>query len=69
MAAIIIRKQDLVNLGRKLMKEVYEHVNDSYMLTFDEVKKTKKDFEEYLTKFYLQEEELFKKKIIIQMKL
>ena len=61
MASIIIRKKDLVNLGKKLMKEVYKHVHDSYMLTFDEVKIQRKDFEKYLTKFYLDKEELFKK--------
>ena len=52
MSSVIIRKKELVNFGRKLMKEVYEHVHDSYMITFDEVKKERKDFEKYLTKFY-----------------
>ena len=52
MTSIIIRKKDLDNLGKKLIKEVYEYVNDDYMLTFDDVKLERKDFEKYLTKFY-----------------
>ena len=54
MASVIIRKKELVNLGRKLMKEVYNYLHDSYMLTFDDVKKERKDFEKYLTKFYYE---------------
>ena len=38
MACVIIRKKDLDKFGKKLMKEVYHHIHDDYMLTFDEVK-------------------------------
>ena len=38
MSAVIIRKKDLDKFGKKLMKEVYDHIHDDYMLTFDEVK-------------------------------
>ena len=38
MAAVIIRKKDLKNLGRKLMKEVYKFLHDEYILTFEEMK-------------------------------
>ena len=38
MSACIIRKKDLDQLGKKLMKKFYNHVYDDYMLTFDEVK-------------------------------
>ena len=38
MAAVIIRKKDLKNLGSKLMKEVYKFLHDDYILTFEEMK-------------------------------
>ena len=38
MSACIIKKKDLDQLGKKLMKKFYNHVYDDYMLTFDEVK-------------------------------
>ena len=38
MADLVIRKKDIVNLGRKLMKEVYEFLHDDYILTFEEMK-------------------------------
>ena len=39
MAACIIFKKDLEQLGKKLMKDFYHHVHDDYFLTtFDEVK-------------------------------
>ena len=39
MKSIIIFKKDLVNFGKRLMKEVYYHLHDNYFLKeFDEVK-------------------------------
>ena len=38
MADFIIRKKDLENLGRKLMKEVYKFLHDEYILSFEEMK-------------------------------
>ena len=48
MAAVIIRKKDLENLGRKLMKEVYKFLHDEYILTFEEMKVEKDKLEKYL---------------------
>ena len=31
MASVIIRKKDLDKIGKKLMKEVYQHVRNDYM--------------------------------------
>ena len=38
MTDLVIRKKDIENLGRKLMKEVYEFLHDDYILTFEEMK-------------------------------
>ena len=39
MAACIIKKKDLEELGKKLMQEFYHYVHEDYLLTtFDEVK-------------------------------
>ena len=48
MASVIIRKKDLDKIGKKLMKEVYQHVCDDYMLTFDEVKSERDYFDKNL---------------------
>ena len=54
MSACIIEKTDLVKLGKKLMKEFYEHVHDDYFLKeFDEVKLKRKYYDENLTKEFL----------------
>ena len=54
MEEIIIRKKDLENLGRKLMKEVYKFLHDDYILTFEEMKVEKDKIEKYLVNFYLR---------------
>ena len=54
MEEIIIRKKDLENLGRKLMKEVYKFLHDDYILTFEEMKVEKDKIEKYLVKFYFK---------------
>ena len=54
MADLIIRKKDLENLGRKLMKEVYKFLHDKYILTFEEMKVEKDKLEKYLIKFYFK---------------
>ena len=64
MKACIILKKDLEKLGKKLMKEFYEHVHSKYMLKeFDEVKLKRKYYDENLTKeflsFYEKKEENF----------
>ena len=54
MAARIIKKKDLENLGKNLMKEFYNHVHDDYLLEeFDEVKLKRKYYDENLTKEFL----------------
>ena len=54
MSSCIIRKKDLEKLGKKLMKEFYDHVHDEYMLKeFDEVKLKRKYYDENLTKEFL----------------
>ena len=54
MAACIIQKKDLEKLGKKLMKEFYDHVHDEYLLKeFDEVKLKRKYYDENLTKEFL----------------
>ena len=54
MAACIIFKKNLEQLGKKLMKEFYDHVHDEYMLKeFDEVKLKRKYYDENLTKEFL----------------
>ena len=55
MADLVIRKKDIENLGRKTMKEVYEFLNDDYILsTFEEMKVQQKKLEEYLVTSYLR---------------
>ena len=54
MEEIIIRKSDVENLGRKLMKEVYRFLHDEYILTFEEMKVEKDKIEKYLVTFYLR---------------
>ena len=54
MADFTIRKKDLENLGRKLMKEVYEFLHDEYILSFEEMKVEKDNLEKYLVKFYFK---------------
>ena len=54
MSACIIPKKDLEKLGKKLMKEFYEHVHEVYFLKeFDEVKLKRKYYDENLTKEFL----------------
>ena len=54
MEEIIIRKSDVENLGRKLIKEVYKFLHDEYILTFKEMKVEKDKQEKYLIKFYFK---------------
>ena len=54
MSACIIKKKDLEKLGKKLMKEFYNHVYDDYLLKeFEEVKLKRKYYDENLTKEFL----------------
>ena len=54
MSSCIIQKKDLENLGKKLMKEFYDHVHSNYLLNeFDEVKLKRKYYDENLTKEFL----------------
>ena len=54
MAAVIIRKKDLENLGRKLMKEVYKFLHDEYILSFEEMKLEKDRLEKILLNITLK---------------
>ena len=62
MASFIIRKKDLDKIGKKLMKEVYQHVRDDYMLTFDEVKSERDYFDKNLVSKFLKFREEKEKK-------
>ena len=54
MSACIIQKKDLEKLGKKLMKEFYEHIHEAYFLKeFDEVKLKRKFYDKNLTKKFL----------------
>ena len=44
MAAVIIRRKDIVRLGKELLKEMYYLLNDEYILSkFEEMKKVQKN--------------------------
>ena len=62
MSACIIQKKDLDKIGKKLMKKVYEHVRDDYMLTFDEVKSERDYFDKNLVRKFLKFHEEKEKK-------
>ena len=54
MSSVIIKEKDLERLGKKLMKEFYDHIHDDYFLTeFDEVKLKRKYYDENLTEEFL----------------
>ena len=53
MADLVIRKKDIENFGRKLMKEVYKFLHDDYILSFEEMKVEKERLEKNLVKEYL----------------
>ena len=55
MEDLVIREKDIVNFGRKTMKEVYEFLNDDYILsTFEEMKVEKERLEKNIVNKYLQ---------------
>ena len=44
MAAVIIRRKDIVRLGKELIKEMYYLLHDEYILSkFEEIKKVQKN--------------------------
>ena len=54
MSSVIIFEKDLEKLGKKLMKEFYDHVYSDYLLKeFEEVKLKRKYYDENLTKEFL----------------
>ena len=54
MSSVIIFEKDIEKLGKKLMKEFYEHIHEAYFLKeFDEVKLKRKFYDENLTKEFL----------------
>ena len=59
MEEITIKKKDLENLGRKLMKEVYKFLHDEYILSFEEMKVEKNELEKYLIKFYFNRSTIY----------
>ena len=55
MEDLVIREKDIVNLGRKTMKEFYRFLHDDYFLTtFEELKVEQKKLKEYLVNLYLR---------------
>ena len=53
---IIIKKSDVENLGKKLMKEVYEYLHGEYTLSFEDMKEEKDKIEKYLIQFYFKKD-------------
>ena len=50
MAAVIIRRKDIVRLGKELIKEMYYLLHDEYILSkLEEIKKVQKKFLENLS--------------------
>ena len=55
MADLVIRETDIVNLGRKTMKEVYKFLHDDYILTaFIEMEEEKEKLENNLFNNFLR---------------
>ena len=52
MADLVIRKKDIENLGRKVMKEVYKFLHEKNILSIEEMKLQKYKLEKYLIDFY-----------------
>ena len=50
---MVIRKKDIENFGRKIMKKVYKFLHDDHILTFEDMKVEKNKLEKYLVNFYL----------------
>ena len=44
MADVIIRKKDVEQLGKEVIKEVYDFLHDEYINTFPEMKEEKRNF-------------------------
>ena len=55
MEELLIRKSDIENLGRKLMKEVYNFLHDEYFLGYEVIKVEKDNIERYLVEYYLKD--------------
>ena len=51
---ITIKKKDIENFGKKVMKEVYEFLHDKSTLSFEEMKVEKDKLEKYLVHFYFE---------------
>ena len=71
MEEIIIKRSDVVNYGKKLIKDIYKYFNDD-----EEEKVEKNKLEKYLIKFYIEmfveckyEKYLEKKYICLNMKM
>ena len=58
MSDLIIKKSDVENLGRKLMKKVYKFLHDKYILSFEEMKVEKDKIEKYLIQFYFKKDKI-----------
>ena len=55
MADLVVRKKDIENLGRKTMKEVYEFLNDDYILTaFNIMEEEKEKLNNSLFNYFLR---------------
>ena len=54
MAAVIIRKSDVERLGKNLIRELYDFLNDEYIInTFPKMKEERTNFLKNLTNSYL----------------
>ena len=62
MSSVIIKQKDVYEYGKKLIKEIYQYINDSYMLTFDEVKSERDYFDKNLVSKFLKFHEEKEKK-------
>ena len=48
MDCVIIYKKDLDRFGKKIMKDFYETLHNEYMLTYEDVKKSREIWDKYL---------------------
>ena len=62
MSSVIIKQKDVYEFGKKLIKEIYQYINNSYMLTFDEVKSERDYFDKNLVSKFLKFHEEKEKK-------
>ena len=54
MSSCILFKKDILELGKELMIDLYEHLHDEYLLTFNEVKEVRDYWDNNLVDHFLK---------------